>query len=71
MIDETLIRDLNRIVNDRNVSQHHRNVARRAVIALSQDGTEDAYDPDKTDFKANFAALEAREAQHLRFMEDK
>ena len=30
-LDGTIIRDLNRIVNDRNVSYQHRNVIRRAV----------------------------------------
>ena len=67
MTDDILIRDLNRIVNDRTVSQAHRNVARRAVVALGND--EDSYDPDQTDFKANFDAMEEREKLQLSVLE--
>lgn len=38
IIDDTIVRDLNRIVNDRGVSHHHRNVARRAVAIIIQMG---------------------------------
>lgn len=72
MIDETIIRDLQRMVNDREVPQRHRNVARRAaeIFAKLASGDE-AYDSEKTDFKANSEALKAREAQQLIFMEGK
>lgn len=40
MIDELLIRDLNRIVNDRDVGYHYRETARRAVLKLMQAGGE-------------------------------
>ena len=70
MIDDTITRDLMRIVNDRAVSQRHRNVVRRAVAILTQieDGGE-TYDPDQTDFKANFDAMNEREEQRLKLLE--
>lgn len=45
--DDKLIRDLNRIVNDRDVLQMHRNVARRAVeVLLAMDNSDEATDPN-------------------------
>jgi len=34
-LDETIIRDLKRVTNDRNVSQQHRNTILRAISILS------------------------------------
>lgn len=70
MIDDSIIRDLQRIVNDRDVSHRHRNVASRAVAILTQiEGGEEAYDPDKTDFRANFESMEEREKLKLSILE--
>lgn len=46
IIDDIIVRDLNRIVNDRGVSQQHRNVARRAVAILLQMEGAESTDPD-------------------------
>ena len=49
-IDGTIIRDLNRIINDRNVISQHRNVASRAIKLLTEmiepEGTETRIDPN-------------------------
>ena len=68
MIDDTITRDLMRIVNDRGVSLRHRNVVRRAVDIIAQLEGGEAYDPDKTDFKANFESMEEREKMHLNML---
>jgi len=69
MIDDTITRDLMRIVNDRDVNQRHRNVVRRAVDVIAQLEGGEAYDPDKTDFKANFESMEEREEARLQLLE--
>ncbi len=66
MLDDTILRDLHRIVNDRDVSQRNRNIARRAAEVITQlESGEEAYDPDKTDFKANHDYMEERENMTL------
>lgn len=64
--DDTIIRDLNRIVNDRGVSHQHRNVASRAMaLFITMEEGEESYDPDQTDYKANFESMEERENMTL------
>lgn len=71
MQDESILRDLNRIINDRGVSQTHRNVVRRAIVVITQlESGEPAIDPDQTDYRANFEALKKREDQHLKLLGD-
>ena len=61
--DETIIRDLNRIANDREVNHQHRNVALRAIKLLQMEESEES--PDQTDYKANFESMEERENMTL------
>lgn len=46
IIDDTIIRDLNRIMNDRGVLQQHRNVARRAIAIINQMGEPEEVETD-------------------------
>ena len=69
MIDDTIVRDLQRIVNDRQITQRHRNVARRAVTILTDLQNGESYDPDKTDFRANFDTMKEREETQLRLLD--
>ena len=69
MIDDIIIRDLQRMVNDRQIPQRHRNVARRAVTILTDLQNGESYDPDKTDFRANYDTMQEREETQLRLLE--
>jgi len=72
MKDGTILRDLKRIINDRTVSQRHRNAVRRALVIITglETGESETTDPDQTDYRANFIAMQKREEQQLKLLGD-
>jgi hypothetical protein len=65
-LDDTILRDLNRIVNDRDVSQQHRNVASRAITLFTN--IEGFEEPEVTEPPADAATLREREDEYLKVM---
>lgn len=65
--DETIIRDLRRIMNDRAVCHRHRNIARRAADIINRLMGDEApdLDADQTNFRENYDAIQAREKMQL------
>jgi hypothetical protein len=63
--DETIIRDLNRIANDREVNQQHRNVALRAIKLLQPEEYEK---PEVEVPPVDAATLREQEDEYLKIM---
>lgn len=63
--DETIIRDLNRIANDREVNQQHRNVALRAIKLLQP---EEYVTPEVVVPPVDAATLREQEDEYLKIM---
>ena len=63
--DETIIRDLNRIANDREVNHQHRNVAIRAIKLLQP---EEYVKPEVAETHVDAATLREQEDEYLKLM---
>jgi len=66
--DETILRELSRVVNDRSVSHRNRNVAQRALDVINQLMGDEAPNPDQTDIEGNYEAMQTREELQLRML---
>lgn len=66
--DETIERDLRRIMNDRDVNHRYRDVARRALDVINQLMGDEAPNPDQTDIEGNYEAMQTREELQLRML---